>query len=290
MRVGELPVLRSLTAERPSATLPTGGEAAGRRRLERWLRAGIDRHEQDRGDLRGGTSRLSPYLHFGCLSPAEVAERARSHGGAGASAFVRQLAWRDFYAQVLDAVPALATRDLRPGRARWRQDPARLEAWKEGVTGIPILDAAMRQLRAEGWMANRSRLLVASFLTKTMRIDWRAGAAHFMQWLTDGDVANNAGNWQWMAGTGTDTRPNRVLNPLRQAARFDPDGTFVRAYVPELAGVPGPAVHRPWRLEPPVRRSIRYPDPIVDPDGMGMPPARSSRTRGGGRSRSDGSR
>ena len=124
----------------------------------------------------------------------------------------------------------------------------------------------MRQLQREGWMHNRARLIVASFLVKDLYLDWRAGAQHFLDWLVDGDIANNSGNWQWVAGTGNDTRPNRVFNPVRQAARFDPDGDYVRRYVTELACVEGAAVHQPWRLAPRARAVLDYPEPIVDHD------------------------
>ena len=234
-------------AVRPdSPALPPGGESAGRRLWSSW-QAG--RYEEVHDDLAGdGTSRLSPYLHFGCLSAAELVALAGRRGGAGAEAFVRQLVWRDFHHQVLAARPDAAHADYRPRGDRWHRDEAELTAWKAGLTGYPIVDAGMRQLAHEGWMHNRARLLTASFLVKTLYQDWRAGAAHFLSLLVDGDIANNQLNWQWTAGTGTDTRPNRVLNPLAQARRFDPDGAYVRRWVPELAGVAGAAVHRPWLL------------------------------------------
>ncbi len=238
-----------------------GGETAARRRAAAWLDADVREYEAQHDALAADrTSRLSPYLHLGCVSPLELARRAGR--GAGAGAFVRQLAWRDFHHQVLAARPDAAHRDYRDRGDRWRGDPDALRAWQEGRTGIPIVDAGMRQLRAEGWMHNRARLITGSFLTKTLYLDWRAGAAHFFAWLLDGDVANNCLNWQWVAGTGTDTRPNRVLNPLRQAERYDPDGDYVRRYVPELSHVDGAAVHRPWRL--PERERRGYPAPIVD--------------------------
>jgi deoxyribodipyrimidine photo-lyase len=165
----------------------------------------------------------------------------------------------------------MARRDYRPRRGGWRRDPEALAAWRAGLTGYPIVDAGMRQLAREGFMHNRARMIVASLLTKTLRIDWRPGAAHFASLLCDADAANNAGNWQWVAGTGNDTRPNRILNPLRQARRFDPDGDYVRRYVAELADVAGRAVHEPWRLAPAERRALRYPPPIV------APPAGASR-------------
>src|SRR5262249_31769170 len=142
-------------------------------------------------------------------------------------------------------------------------DGEALARWREGQTGYPIVDAAMRQLRSEGWMHNRARLIVASFLTKTLYIDWRQGAAVFFDLLVDGDVANNVGNWQWVAGTRGARRPNRVFSRIAQARRFDPDGAYVRRCVPELAGLDGPAVHEPWRASRD-RVAPGYPEPIVD--------------------------
>ena len=183
--------------------------------------------EYDAGHDRlaaAGTSRLSPYLRWGCLSPLEVATGARRTGSAG---FLRQVAWRDFHHQVADAFPALSRRDYRPRDRRWKGDGPEFDAWREARTGVPLVDAAMRQLEGEGWVHNRARMVAASFLTKTLGVHWKLGADHYMRWLTDGEVANNYGNWQWAAGTGNDTRPHRVLNPQRQAARFDPDGEYV---------------------------------------------------------------
>jgi deoxyribodipyrimidine photo-lyase len=206
---------------------PPGGETAGRMQLATFLDTGLGGYAGRADDLAAdGTSRLSPYLHFGCLSPLEVAERA-----AASEAFVRQLCWRDFFLQLLAANPRSPREDLRPRRAPWRHDPERLEAWKEGRTGVPIVDAGMRQLAAEGWLPGRARLIVASFLTRTLGIHWREGAAHFFRLLVDGDLASNVGNWQWVAGTGVDPRRNRVLNPTRQAARFDPAGEYVRRHL-----------------------------------------------------------
>ncbi|MEU8827016.1 deoxyribodipyrimidine photo-lyase [Streptomyces sp. NPDC048636] len=271
--VPELPGLRSeplsavssFAPGTPSPGLPEGGETAGRRRFHAWRRSGLGGYADDHDDLAAdATSRLSPYLHFGCLSPVELVRRARESGGEGADAFVRQLAWRDFHHQVLAARPDAAHTDYRARQDRWRADEAEIAAWKAGRTGYPLVDAGMRQLRHEGWMHNRARLLVASFLTKTLYTDWRIGARHFLDLLVDGDMANNQLNWQWVAGTGTDTRPNRVLNPLAQAKRFDPDGAYVRRWVPELAGVEGPRVHTPWRLPEDERSRLDYPDPLVD--------------------------
>ncbi|MBL7492047.1 deoxyribodipyrimidine photo-lyase [Frankia sp. AgB1.9] len=238
-----------------------GGETAGRRRAEKWLREGVEDYDERRDQLAAdATSRLSPYLHLGCLSALELATQAGT--GDAARDFVRQLAWRDFFHQLLAARPAAAHEDYRAAHRTWRDDPAALDAWRSGHTGIPIVDAGMRQLLAEGWLPNRARMITASFLTKTLGLDWRAGAAHYTEHLLDADVANNSLNWQWVAGTGTDTRPGRVLNPLRQAERFDPDGTYVRRHVPELAGLPGRAVHRPWRLPDHERATLDYPEPL----------------------------
>ncbi|MDR7280226.1 cryptochrome/photolyase family protein [Catenuloplanes atrovinosus] len=238
-----------------------GGETEGRRRLTAWLRhidAYDDQHDAMADD---DTSRLSAYLRFGCLSPLAVVNAARRQGGPGAAAFVRQLCWRDFYYQVTAGFPDISRKPMRPSGDRdWRYDAHALEAWQSGRTGVPIVDAGMRQLMAEGWMHNRARLITAALLTKHLRCDWRDGQAWFFRWLIDGDVANNSGNWQWVAGTGNDTRPHRRFNPIRQAQRYDPEGDYVRRYVPELAGIPGPAVHQPWRLDGFER--LDYPPPL----------------------------
>jgi deoxyribodipyrimidine photo-lyase len=199
-----LPSLGELVPRRAAAGLPRGGESEGRRRLERWLRDGLLEYDAHRDDLAlDATSGLSPYLHFGCLSPLEVVEQAGPLPG-GAS-FVRQLCWRDFHHQLHAADPSISNRDLRPRGDQWRDDPDALAAWKEGCTGYPVVDAGMRQLLAEGTMHNRARLVTASFLTKHLYLDWRLGAAHFARHLVDGAVVSNTGNWQWVAGTGADT-------------------------------------------------------------------------------------
>lgn len=264
LRAGRIPALRTLSGETPSPELPAGGEAAARRRLERWLRRGLAGYEGSHDDLAtaDGTSHIGADLHFGCLAPAAVL--ARVEGRPGGEAFARQLCWRDFHHQVLAARPDLPRADYRGRGDRWRHSERLAEAWRQGRTGYPIVDAGMRQLCREGFMHNRARMIVASFLTKTLYLDWRLGAAHFARLLVDADLANNVGNWQWIAGTGNDTRPNRVLNPLRQARRFDPEGEYVRRHVPELAAVAGGAVHEPWRLEPAERRALDYPNPVAD--------------------------
>ncbi|MEV6726755.1 deoxyribodipyrimidine photo-lyase [Streptomyces xanthochromogenes] len=251
-----------------SPALAAGGESEGRRLLFSWLNTGIDSYEEGHDDLAGdATSRLSPHLHFGTISPVEAVHRARAAASAGARAYVRQLCWRDFHHQVLAARPHTAHLDYRPHDDHWRNETSageEIEAWKRGLTGYPVVDAGMRQLSQEGWMHNRARLVTASFLTKTLYVDWRIGARHFLDLLVDGDIANNQLNWQWMAGTGTDTRPNRVLNPLLQGMRYDPDGQYVRRWVPELADLPGAAVHEPWKLQGLERARFEYPDPLVD--------------------------
>ncbi|MFJ2091154.1 cryptochrome/photolyase family protein [Streptomyces sp. NPDC087901] len=264
-----------------SEGLAEGGERQARTRLAAWLRHGLAAYEEGHDDLSGdGTSRLSPYLHFGTLSPVELVHRARAAGGAGAEAFVRQLCWRDFHHQVLAARPAASRQDYRTRHDHWRSGAEAaddIEAWRQGRTGYPVVDAAMRQLHHEGWMHNRGRLLTAGFLTKTLYVDWRIGARYFLDLLVDGDVADNQLNWQWMAGTGTDSRPNRVLNPVTQGKRYDPDGDYVRRWVPELAAVSGPSVHEPWKLRGAGHDRPDYPRPVVElADGL----SRFRRARG----------
>ncbi|WP_242909496.1 cryptochrome/photolyase family protein [Actinomadura terrae] len=257
---GPLPDLAELTSGPYSPDPAPGGERAGRARMKAWLRETADEYDRIHDDLAADrTSRLSPYIKFGCVSPLELARAVR---GEKREEFRRQLAWRDFHHQVAAAFPALARRDYRPRERAWNRDDDALAAWRDGTTGVPIVDAGMRQLRREGYMHNRARLVTASFLTRNLNIDWRDGLRHFDAWLTDGDVADNAGNWQWVAGTGNNTRPGQVMNPLRQAARFDPGGVYVQRYVPELADLDARHVHRPWTLPDDRRRALDYPPPI----------------------------
>ncbi|MCR3750837.1 cryptochrome/photolyase family protein [Lentzea californiensis] len=248
----------------PSPELAAGGETVGRRLMADWVRTGVE----DYADLHDAladdaTSHLSPHLHFGTVSVTELLERTGT-ASEGAQAYTRQLAWRDFHHQVLAARPDSATKDYRTRDDQWRRSDDDFEAWRDGRTGYPIVDAAMRQLDREGWMHNRARLVVASFLCKTLYLDWRRGAQHFVDLLVDCDLANNQMNWQWVAGTGTDTRPNRVHNPLAQARRYDPDGTYVKRYLPELADLAPQHVHEPWTLPEEERKALDYPAPIVD--------------------------
>lgn len=249
---------------RPTALeLPPGGEAAGRKRMRRFLAGGAGAYGEIRNDLAGdSTSRLSPYLRFGCISGAEL--EAAAQGIPGAKEFVRQLAWRDFFHQLMAEHPSMSRHDLRESpHEPLPVDVAMVAAWTAGRTGLPLVDAGMRQLLQEGWMHNRARLVAASFLTRRAGVPWQVGAAHFSQHLVDGDPANNAGNWQWVAGTGTAGRRSRPLNPARQAERFDRDGAYVRRYVRELARVEGRAVLAPWR-HPELRRATGYPPPVLD--------------------------
>jgi deoxyribodipyrimidine photo-lyase len=240
-----------------------GGEREGRARMDWFLDGPVKDYERDK-DVPAveGTSRLSAYLHLGCVSPRELEERLPR--GKGADAFRRQLAWRDFHHQVLLHHP---DKDVelqeRYRRLDWNDDRELFDAWREGRTGFPLVDAGMRQLRHEGWMHNRVRLVVASFLTKQLGIDWRWGEEWFMRRLVDGDEADNNGNWQWIASVGTDPAPvyRRLYNPARQQERLDPDGVYVRRHVPELRDVADEHL-----AEPPqhVRRACGYPDPVVD--------------------------
>ena len=260
---GALPTPADLITGAPSPDLLAGGEARARARLEAWIGGDLADYEQGHDDPAGDrTSHLSADLHFGCLSPLEVAERCG--GRPGGDAFVRQLCWRDFHHQALFHRPGIAWSDWRPRPWPIQDDSRALQAWKDGRTGIPVVDAGMRQLLAEGWMHNRLRMIVATVLTKHLLIPWQEGARHFLAWLVDADVANNAANWQWVAGRGADTRPNRLMNPVRQARKLDPAGRFVRRYVPELAGLDDRHIHEPWLLDPPERVVLDYPDPIVD--------------------------
>ncbi len=233
-----------------SARLPAAGEAAATRLLDAFLEGPVATYGEDRDRPdRAGTSRLSPHLRFGAIHPRQVL--ARTPPGSSGDTFRSELAWREFHADVLWHRPDSAWEPLVPaGRhLRWDTGPeadARFDAWAEGRTGFPLVDAGMRQLRAEGWMHNRVRMLTASFLVKDLHVDWRRGAALFLDLLIDGDLASNNHGWQWVAGTGTDAAPfHRVFSPDRQAGRFDPDGSYVARYVPEHG-------------------SPRYPAPIVD--------------------------
>lgn len=225
------------------ALLLEPSETAARQRLDAWSGSeALQDYAEGRDRLdRDGTSRLSQDLRWGLLSPVEVVSRVPG-GGTGPARYRAEIAWRDFYAHLLWHEPRVARRSFRENLedVAWSNDGAALETWKAGRTGYPVVDAAMRQLLATGWVHNRARMIVASFLTKHLGVDFRAGEAHFMQHLVDGDPASNNGGWQWAASTGTDPQPYfRVFNPTLQGRRHDPSGDYVRRWVPELAGVPG---------------------------------------------------
>ena len=253
--------------------IPAPGEAAARARLDRWLSSQVDGYADDRNVLGAdGTSRLSQDLRWGLLSPVEIADRADGPG-AGRRTFLGELAWRDFYAHVLWHHPRALKEPFRNAFSALpsTDDPGLVAAWAEGRTGYPVVDAAMRQLRASGFVHNRARMIAASFLTKDLLVDWRHGEAEFMRHLVDGDVASNNGGWQWTASTGTDAQPwFRIFNPTLQGKRFDPDGAYVRRWVPELRTVTDARIHEPWTMTPDeqaatgVRIGETYPAPIVD--------------------------
>jgi deoxyribodipyrimidine photo-lyase len=259
-----------------------GGEAAARRRLQRFLSGAGSRYETGRDRMdRDGTSRLSADLKFGTLSVRTVWQAAsRRLGGAARDAFLNELVWREFMHHTIADHPDLAS---EPFRAEFRDFPwlspragaatttASWNAWIKGRTGYPIVDASARQLNAEGFVHNRARMISASFLTKHLLIDYRFGERHYMQLLTDGDWANNNGGWQWAAGCGADAQPYfRVFNPVTQGQRFDPTGAYVRRWIPELARLPDKYLHAPWSAPPDTLRAAGivlgrdYPCPIVD--------------------------
>lgn len=252
-----------------SMRLPAAGEVAALARWQEFVDNGLDGYDERR-DQPGvdGTSGLSAHLKFGEIHPrtllAGLARLTRHRPGA-VDAFRSELCWREFYADVLWHQPTSAREYLRPEYARMRYEPpgAGFEAWCQGRTGFPVVDAGMRQLQAEGWIHNRVRMIVASFLIKDLHVEWPHGARWFMRWLRDGDLASNQHGWQWVAGSGTDAAPYfRVFNPVTQGLKFDPDGTYVRRYVPELSELPGPAAHEPWKH--PQGYAGGYPQRIVD--------------------------
>ncbi len=233
--------------------------------------------DRDRPD-KDGTSRLSPHLHFGEISPRQIWHAVRNSAtaaksGKGAEAFLRQLYWRDFSSYLLYHFPKLPEKPLREEFERfpWADNDDLLEAWQRGRTGYPIVDAGMRQLWATGWMHNRVRMIVASFLVKDLMIPWQRGATWFLDTLVDADLGNNSASWQWVAGCGTDAAPYfRIFNPVLQGKKFDPDGAYVRRWVPELGKLPAGAVHEPWKVKDDLLTSANlvlgddYPGPVVD--------------------------
>ncbi len=251
--------------------LPSAGEAAARRRLARFASSAIGDYAEAR-DLPAldGTSRLSHHLRFGtlsvraCVAAAREAAVAEPRLRAGAQKWLDELVWRDFYAAILEEYPSVLERAFRPefDAVRWNEDDAGFAAWCAGRTGYPIVDAGMRQLAATGWMHNRARMVAASFLVKDLLIDWRRGEQWFLERLVDGDPASNNGGWQWCASTGTDAQPYfRIFSPVAQGERFDPNGAYVKRWLPELRDLPEKLVHRPWEAP---AFAQEYPAPIVD--------------------------
>ena len=247
--------------------LPPAGEGAALARWKEFLADGVSSYAETRNRPGvDGTSRLSVYLKYGCLHPRTL--HADLGRGDGERVFGGELIWRDFYADVLWHRPETAREDLQPQLAGLRYDSGRaaderFERWATGTTGYPIVDAGMRQLLGEAWMHNRVRMIVASFLTKDLHVYWTRGARHFMRHLRDGDLASNSHGWQWVAGTGTDASPYfRVFNPVKQGRDHDPDGDYIRRWVPELRSLTGREVHEPWLL--PDGPPNGYPLPVVD--------------------------
>ena len=230
--------------------LPPAGETAALRRWQEFREDDLTAYRQARDrPAVDGTSRLSAYLKIGALHPRTLLADLAKESGSGPDTFRTELAWREFYADVLHQQPASAWRDLRPALSGLRYDEPEdaVLAWQQGRTGYPMVDAGMRQLLAVGWMHNRVRMITASFLTKDLHVWWPVGARWFLDRLVDGDLASNNHGWQWVAGTGTDAAPYfRVFNPVTQGEKFDPDGDYVRRWIPELAHLPGKAAHQPW--------------------------------------------
>jgi deoxyribodipyrimidine photo-lyase len=256
------------------------GEAAARERLISFVDRGLRRYHLDRNRPEpAATSRLSPHLHFGELSPREIWHtvfarmQADPRLSAGGESWLREIGWREFCAHTLAAHPRMPDEPLHPRFAHfpWADDTVGLRAWQRGQTGYPIVDAGMRQLWRIGWMHNRLRMIVASFLVKHLLIPWQQGETWFWDTLVDADLANNAGGWQWVAGCGIDAAPYfRIFNPVLQGEKYDPGGDYVRRWVPELARLPARYIHRPWEAAPidlagaGIRLGLDYPQPMID--------------------------
>ncbi|HBO33632.1 MAG TPA: deoxyribodipyrimidine photo-lyase [Anaerolineaceae bacterium] len=266
----------------PTDSFFRAGEPEAQRRLTYFTDSNIIQYASTRNRMDlDGTSQLSPYLRLGMLSARQAVWAARKVLDAAVKpedrdsveTWLNELIWREFYSTILYYFPFVRGKAFKANLRQilWRNNPAVFSAWKAGLTGYPVVDAAMRQLNATGWMHNRARMITASFLTKDLLIDWREGERFFMQQLLDGDPASNNGGWQWTAGTGTDAAPYfRVFNPILQGKKFDPEGDYVRKWVPELKNVPINYLHAPWEMPLEVQKQMGcvighdYPDPIVD--------------------------
>lgn len=260
----------------------TPGEAGALQALDAFIESRLQDYAEQRDQLGvTGTSRLSPHLHFGEISPVQVraaitsAAEQHPHLQRGADKYLAEIGWREFSTSLLFHRPNLPQENWRDqfNHFAWRTDPEALESWQRGRTGYPIVDAAMRELWTTGYMHNRARMIAASFLIKHLLIDWRLGEAWFWDTLVDADLANNAASWQWVAGSGADAAPYfRIFNPVTQGERFDSDGAYVRRWVPELAALPNAVLHRPWTAsagalkQANVELGVTYPHPIVDHD------------------------
>lgn len=266
----------------PPELWPAGEEQA-HRRLDAFCNVAIGSYRDHRNiPALEGTSRLSPYLTAGVLSPRQCLLAARDAnagrlddrrpGAPGPALWITQLLWREFFIHILAGFPRVSMhRAFKPAtdRIRWNNNPRHFRAWRQGRTGVPIVDAAMRQLSATGWMHNRLRMIVAMFLTKDLFLDWRLGERHFMRHLIDGDLASNNGGWQWCAGTGADAAPYfRIFNPIAQSRRIDPDGTFIRTWVPELRLLDDDAIHAPYESRAAPPKGLDYPRPIISRQGV----------------------
>jgi deoxyribodipyrimidine photo-lyase len=241
--------------------LSHGGREAGLKVLENALKT-QKQYSKTRDILSIPTSLLSPYIKFGCVSIREVFHKFRN-----IKDLIRQLIWREFYMNILYAHPNVLGHAMKPNynKIRWKTNSKYLHAWKNGTTGYPIVDAGMRQLNTSGYMHNRARLIVASFLTKTLLIDWREGEKYFAQKLVDYDPASNNGNWQWIASTGADSQPYfRIFNPFHQSEEVDEDAIYIKTWVPELKDIPSKEIHNWDKYYMEYKNKINYPAPIVD--------------------------
>ncbi len=267
--------VEGFTCTVPASHWPAG-EAHAQRMLTSFCHERIRAYKEGR-DLpaKSGTSSLSPYLTIGAISPRrclaaslEVNNTSLNTGNINITTWISELIWREFYVNVMMGFPRVSMhRAFQPAteRVAWNQNPAHFEAWCDGKTGVPIIDAGMRQLRATGWMHNRVRMIVAMYFTKNLFLDWRLGESYFMRNLVDGFLASNNGGWQWSASTGTDAAPYfRIFNPVSQSERFDPQGTYIRRWVPELVKVDSDGIHAPWDQVPLARLKLEYPKPLVD--------------------------